>query len=377
MPPIKAKRCTLADVARAAQVSRATAYAALNKSHGTNIGISEERRQQVLRAAKELGYIRNDLARSLASGKSKMIGVLVPNLTTLFYNDFFSALDDACFANGYTVFVSSSKFDREREARSLQAFLAKRVDAVIVARGEPGAHDDVLRHMQEQGITVILLGEVDVPQLPYPVVGFDELAVGRLAAEHLWSLGHRNILYFTAGKVRDNSVRIHTIRRALFQEAWHALGGGETVAGFETADPLHGGIELAEHLLRLPRNQWPTAVACSMDSLSVSLSAALRTHRVRVPRDVTIIGCDDIPGAAEAAVPLTTIRLPTEKIAQGVWSLLEPRLTNDVPATGTPVPECLVVSPELIIRQSTRTPTPKEEIRSRFQPEAKARRSPF
>jgi len=358
-PPAKTKRCTLADVARNAQVSRATAFAALNKSHGTNIGISEERRQHVLRVAAELGYIRNDLARSLASGKSKMIGVLVPSLGSQFYSDFFSALDDACFANGYTVFVSSSKFDREREARSLQAFLAKRVDAVIVARGEPGAHDDVLRHMQEQGIAVILLGEVDVPQLPYPVVGFDEPLAAQLAAKHLWSQGHRHVLYFNAGKVRDNSLRIHTIRRQLFLQAWQTLAGQETVDGFETDDPLHGGIELAEHLLRLPRQQWPTAVACSMDSLAISLSAALRTHRVKVPRDVAIIGCDDIPGAVEAVVPLSTIRLPTEKIAQGVWSLLEPRLTKDVPATGTPVPECLVVAPELIIRQSTRTPTPK------------------
>lgn len=354
MTPVKTKRCTLADVARTAQVSRATAFAALNKSHGTNIGISAERRQQVLRVAAELGYIRNDLARSLASGKSKMIGVLVPSLATQFYSDFFSALDDACFDNGYTVFVSSSKFDREREARSLQAFLAKRVDAVIVARGEPGAHDDLLRQMQEQGIVVILHGEVDVPGLPYPVVGFDEPAVGRLAAKHLWSQGHRNILYFTAGKARDNSVRIHTIRHALFQDAWHALGGKDTVAGFETADPLHGGIELAEHLLRLPRNQWPSAVACSMDSLAISLSAALRTHRVKVPRDMAIIGCDDIPGAAEAAVPLSTVRLPTEKAAQDLWSLLEPRLKEETPAGATAMPKRVVVAPELVIRQSTR-----------------------
>lgn len=354
MTPATTKRCTLADVARNAQVSRATAFAALNKSHGTNIGISEERRQQVLRVAEELGYIRNDLARSLASGKSKMIGVLVPSLATQFYSDFFSALDDACFANGYTVFVTASKFDPEREARTLQAFLAKRVDAVIVARGEPGAHDDVLRHMQEQGIVVILHGEVDVPGLPYPVVGFDEPAVGRLAAEHLWSLGHRRILYFNAGKVRDNSVRIHTIRRTLFENAWHTLGGEDTVAGFETADPLHGGMELAEHLLSLPRKQWPTAVACSMDSLAISLLVGLRAHRIRVPRDVAIIGCDDIPGAAEAAVPLTTVRLPTEKAAQDLWSLLEPRLKGEIPAVEAALPKRVVVAPELIIRQSTR-----------------------
>jgi LacI family transcriptional regulator len=359
-PPAKSKRCTLADVARNAQVSRATAFAALNKSHGTNIGISAERRQQVLRVAAELGYIRNDLARSLASGKSKMIGVLVPNLSTQFYSDFFSALDDACFANGYTVFVSSSKFDREREARSLQAFLAKRVDAVIVARGEPGAHDALLQQMQAQGIAVILQGEVDVQGLPYPVVGFDEPAVGRLAAKHVWSLGHRRILYFNAGKVRDNSLRIHTIRRALFENAWHALGGGDTVTGFETADPLHGGMELAEHLLQLPRAQWPTAVACSMDSLAISLSAALRTHRVKVPRDVAIIGCDDIPGAGEAAVPLSTVRLPTEKMAQGVWSLLKPQLTEQPRPIEAPAPQRLVIPPELIVRQSTGTVTARK-----------------
>jgi LacI family transcriptional regulator len=360
------KRVTTVEIARQAKVSRAAVYAVLNADKATSIVIGQETRQRILDIAARLGYVRNEVARSLVTGKSYTIGMQLRSLAnqflaTQFYTDFSRSCTDSAYRQAYSVFLSSSEFDFAREARNLQALLAKRVDAVIVERGEPGEHDAVLRQMQAQGITVILLGEVDVPGLPYPVVGFDEPLAGRLAAEHLWSLGHRRILYFNAGKVRDNSLRVHTIRRELFQRAWQGLGGGGVLPGFATADPLHGGMELAEYLMQLPRAQWPTAVACSMDSLAISLSVGLRAHRIKVPREMAIVGCDDIPGAVEAAVPLTTVRLPTEKMAQGVWELLEPRLKDGGLPAGALVLERLVIAPELMIRQSTRTATLKEE----------------
>jgi len=353
------RRVTTVEIARQAGVSRAAVYAVLNAGKRTSIVIGPETRQRILDTAARLGYVRNELARSLVTGKTHTLGMQLRSLATQFiatqfYTDFSRSCDASAYRQAYSVFLSSSEFDLARETRNLQALLAKRVDAVIVERGEPGDHEAILRQMQAQGIVVILLGEVDVPGLRYPVVGFDEPLAGRLAAEHLWSLGHRRLLYFNAGKTRDNSLRVHSIRRQLFRQAWRALGGGESVAAFETADPLHGGMELAEQLAQLPPEQRPTAVACSLDSLAISLAVGLRAHRIKVPRDISIIGCDDIAGAAEAAVPLTTVRLPTERMAQGVWELLEPRLNSAVDAA---VPERRIIAPELVIRQTTRPPT--------------------
>ncbi|NLX04321.1 MAG: LacI family transcriptional regulator [Phycisphaerae bacterium] len=345
------KKPTVVEVARRARVSRAAVYAVLNADRPTNIGISDEKRRRVLEAARELGYVRNELARSLVTGRTHTIGVLVHTLKTHFYTDFFTYMDDACHADGYSVFVSSSEFDGARERRNLEAYLAKRVDAVAIARGQPGNNDDVLQRLISQGVVVVILGEVDVPDLPYPVVGFDEGRVGDLTAEHLRSLGHRRVLYLSAGRTRDNSLRIHSIRAERFAQAWRQVGG-EGLERFDTADPVHGGMELAEALAKMPEGRRPTAVACSTDRLAISLVSSLRMHRLRVPRDISVIGCDDIDAAAECTVPLTTVRLPTDRMAEGAWRLIKGKLGSE-PADSESGSERLIIQPELVIREST------------------------
>jgi LacI family transcriptional regulator len=98
----------------------------------------------------------------------------------------------------------------------------------------------------------------------------------------------------------------------------------------------------------------PTAVVCSTDRLALSLMAALRMHQIGVPEDVSVLGCDDIAAAAEAAVPLTTLRQPMQKVAEAIWELLEKKLQGGAEdSAGAPVP-AIFIPPELIVRQSTR-----------------------
>ncbi len=349
------KKPTVLEVARRAKVSQAAVSTVLNAAKSSTIGVSRTTREKILRIAGQMGYVRNELARSLATGKTHTVGVLVHSLTSHFYTDFFKYLDDVCFGDGYSVFITSSEFDPDREARNLRAFQAKRVDALFFARSQPGVHDDILSQIAAQGIPVIMLGEVDVPGLPYPVVGFNEAKIGKLAAEFLWSMGHRNILYFDAGKTGDSSVRIHTIRWQRFFEVWKNISEGAPLSRFQTADSTHGGNELVEFLLKLPPDRRPTAVACSTDRLAISLMATLRTHQIRIPEDISVIGCDDIAGAQETGVPLTTIRLSTQKMAQGAWSLLQRTLNRADNISEPDTPGRVIVEPELIIRESVRT----------------------
>jgi len=224
----------------------------------------------------------------------------------------------------------------------------------VAARTQPDRNDDILRQLIDQGIPVILMGEVDVPDLEYPVVGFDEVKVGELAAEHLWSLGHRKVLYFDAGKTNDDSLRTHQVRRRNFLTAWTWLSGGQSPDFFQARDPMHGGNELAEHLGTIGKGELPTAVACSTDRLALSAMSALRLYRIGVPGDISVIGCDDIMAAEEAAVPLTTIRLPMAQLAKSLWTVLK-RKIDATPDANDSKPDRLIVQPELVIRESTRS----------------------
>jgi LacI family transcriptional regulator len=343
---------TVAEVARRANVSRAAVYAVLNAHKPTNIGVGPEKRDRVLRAAKELGYVRNELARSMVTGKSHTIGVLVYSLKTSFYTDFFTHFDDACYRDGYTVLVASSEYDAHREARNLRTFLAKRVDGVVVGMDYPNPNEAILRQFVSQGLPVVHFGGVEEPRPPYPSVGFAERHVGRFAGEHLYELGHRHAAYLAATESRDTSRLMHGLRRKWFAEVWYSFGSHTRLDTFQTADVMHGGIELAKVLAQKSPPQRPTAVVCSTDRLAISLVSALRAHEIRVPQQISVVGCDDIVGAAECVVPLTTVRLPTRRLAEGAWILLQDLLDRPKQKEDQ-TPKRVIIEPELVVRESS------------------------
>ena len=341
------RKVTVLEVARCAKVSQASVYAALNPGKQTTIGISDETRQRVLRVAHELGYVRNDLARSLVTGRTHTIGVLVHSLQNQYFNALFNYIDDSCSRDGYTVFIANSEFDSEREARGLRAFLSRRIDGLIIARDPMHRTDDLLERLADQGTPIVTLGELG-PDVRYPNVTFDEVLGHRLAAEHLYRAGHRRVMYFNAGKARGSNLPIHANRQRYFAEAWQAIGG--ELAFFETADAIHGGNELGEHVALLPEHRRPTAVACSNDRLAISLMAGLAVQKITVPDQLAVIGYDDIEAAAEQKTPLTTVRLSVEDQARVAWELLKKGLSgaeaDDQPA------ENVVLEPRLIVRES-------------------------
>jgi LacI family transcriptional regulator len=349
------KTPVILEIARKANVSRAAAYAVLNSTKPSTIGVSEEKRRRVLEVAKEFGYVRNELARSLVTGKTFTIGVLVHSLKNHFFTDFFTCLDDLCYQAGYSASFANSEFNPDREARHLRAFLAKKVDALVIVRDPFHRNEDLLKQVARQEIPVITIGELADQNLLYPNVTFDEALGDRLAAEFLWTQGHRKILYFSAGKTTDSLSLIQHLRWENFSAAWTRLTGDPILDHFQTTDTIHGGNELGEYLAKLPAEKRPSAVACSTDRLAISLISALRVHNLRVPEDMSVIGFDDIDAAAELAVPLTTVRLPTQKLAQSVWTLLQKNFQDPQGWIPSRAPECMIVDPELIVRKSVKS----------------------
>ncbi len=348
------KKVTVLEIARKAKVSRAAAYAAINSTKGSTIGISQEKRKRVLEVAREMGYVRNELARSLVTGKTYTIGVLVHSLKNHFFTDFFTCLDDACYQAGYSASFASSEFDPNREARHLQAFLAKKVDAMVIVRDPVHRNDTILRQFPNHGIPIITVGELYSDRLMYPNVCFNGTLGDSLAADYLWAQGHRKVLFFSTNKEGDGASIIHRLRRDNFASAWSEHPKAPALEYFETNDPIHGGNELGEYLSSCSLRKRATAVMCGCDRLAISLMSALRVHNIEVPKDISVMGYDDIDSAAEQAVPLTTIRLSTQKLAAGVWSLLQKTLQDTSESKSPDSPECLVIKPELIVRNSVR-----------------------
>ncbi|MFA5206383.1 MAG: LacI family DNA-binding transcriptional regulator [Lentisphaeria bacterium] len=334
-------------IAHQAGVSRVAVHAVLSPRPGSNIGVSQEKRAEILRVARDLGYVRNEGARSLATGRTNTIGVIVQSLKTRFFTDFFTYLDEVCYADGYSVTISSSEFNHEREARHLRTMLSRPVDGLILAQSAPARNNELLERFAAQGIPVVLLGGDDL-ELKFPSVAFDTAGAGELAADHFYRLGHRRVGFFHAGEVGDDSARMHRVRHSFFAQAWGRRAAPAPLA-LVTGDPAHGGIQAAAELAAMAPVERPTAVACGTDELAISLIYALRTAGLRVPEDLSVVGCDDIPAAADPGIALTTVKLPTDGLARQAWQLLSRRLHGKPSSKGGKHSKILV-PPEWVVR---------------------------
>jgi DNA-binding LacI/PurR family transcriptional regulator len=179
----------ISDIAKKVGVAKTTVSLVLNRKR-SQVRISKETERKILDAAKELNYSPSFAARALARGKTRTIGILVSSIDNNFYAAFFKYLNDVCYRSGYSVFITSSEFDLGRERRNLEFFLNRLADGVIITRSA-NQNDDLIQKIVDLGIPVILEGEMG--PTPYPLVTIDEFKVAELAAEHIWSLGHRKI----------------------------------------------------------------------------------------------------------------------------------------------------------------------------------------
>lgn len=344
---------TMTLIARHAGVSRVAVHAVLSPRPGSNIGVSQEKRDLILKVARELGYVRNESARSLATGRTNTIGVIVQSLKTRFFTDFFTYLDEVCYADGYSVNISTSEFTSAREARHLRTMVSRPVDGLILAQSSPWHNDDLLEQCSVRGIPVVLLGGDDL-ELKFPSVAFDTAGAGELAADYFYRLGHRRVAFFHAGEAGDDSARMHNVRHSFFAQAWGRRSLSAPLA-LVTGDPAHGGIQAAAKLAAMAPADRPTAVACGTDELAISLIYALRTAGLRVPEDLSVVGCDDIPAAADSGIALTTVKLPTDGLARQAWQLLSRKL-HGKPSTKGGKHSKILVPPELVARATAGPP---------------------
>ncbi|AWB85497.1 LacI family DNA-binding transcriptional regulator [Mycetocola zhujimingii] len=331
------------DVARHAGVSTATVSRALS---GRGY-VSDATREKVAQAAQELDYVVSSNASSLASGRTRNVGVVVPSLNHWFFASVVEGAESALLRHGYdlTLYNLTGGGD-ERKSVFEHFLLRQRVDAVIAIGLELTEAEVSSLHAMDKPLIGIGGAITDVFSLT-----MDDVAVSRLATEHLLSLGHTRIAHIGGGKEFDRDFHLPSKRRIGYEGALTDAGVTPDPALFRPADfTLPGGYEAAKQLLGSPRNR-PTAIVASSDEMAIGSILAARDLGLHVPQDVSIVGIDD--HELSTFFGLTTVaQFPLRQGEQAVEALmeyLEP--DKDAPASaGVPLYY------ELIVRSSTARP---------------------
>lgn len=340
-------RPTSADVAARAGVSRTTVSFVLN--YRTDVQISDETRQRVLRAASELGYHPHAPARQLAGGRSHILGLVLRQSAEQVAGDATLAetlrgLASAARSAGSRVMVEplAPEGTYDRLLRSQHA------DGLIVSG--PRMDDPSLAELVRDGFPIVLQGSM--PGLDVPSVDVDNVAGARGAVEHLIALGHRRIACVTNARLTYTSAqeRLAGYRAALETAA---IAYDEALVAEGSFDAASGERATSELLARTAFS----AMFVASDVLTLGAFGALRGASRHVPRDVSIVGFDDIPLAAYFDPPLTTVRLPAFELGQAAGRALLDRIA------GRAVPQRTLLPTELIVRGSTAPPSTHRDRR--------------
>ena len=338
-----ARMVGIKDVARQAGVSVGTVSNVINRP-GL---VSEESRVRVQAAIELLGYVRSESARQLRAGRSRIVAILVLDMANPFFVEVARGAGRVARAAGLGVMLCDSAQDPAEEAEYLSMFAEQRVRGVLVTPADPtGAN---LAAFRRREIPFVLVDR-GAPVGDCCSVSVDDVAGGRLAADHLLDLG-RVALTYVSGPMHLAQCRD---RRTGALAALADRGLPEDALTHIEAPRLDvaAGRDAGARLLGLSRR--PTAVFCANDLLAFGVLQAFYAARIAVPDEIAVVGYDDIEFAAAAAVPLTSVRQPAAELGRTAAMLLLQETGEDA---SVHVHRRVVLQPELVARESTGHPS--------------------
>lgn len=307
--------------------------------------ISPETRERVLKRIKELGYRPNWAARSLVTGKSYLMGLVVPDLRHPFFAEVAKGASRILRKKGYSLVLSSSEEDPELEKQEIEQLLGRGLDAFIIASTQTGVES--FRQIEEQRKPYVLVDR-KFSQLAAPFVGVDDRAVGRMATEHLLAIGCRRIA-FIGGRFTSPALgRLEGYREAL-AEAGREVNESYIMRrahGDDSSDV--SGCEAMNLLLGLERP--PDGVFCYNDPMAMGAMKAIVEHGKRIPEDIAMIGCGNLLYSPLLRVPLSSIDQESQAIGEQAAKLA---LALVVGKRGLQKPKSILMQPKLIVREST------------------------
>ncbi len=337
------------DIARDLGVSVIT----ISKVLRNHPDVGDETRERVLTRVKELDYRPNLAARSLVTGRTYLVGLVVPDLLHPFFAEIAKSLSEALRASGYYLIVSSSDEDPELEEQEINQLLARRLDTLIIA----SCHSTVeLFFRIEKQQTPYVLIDRTLPGLAANFVGVDDEAVGMMATRHLIDVGCKKIAHIRGPETSPGMRRLEGYKRALTQSGFKVFEDYIIREPKGDVETRQRGAEAMRQLLSLkPR---PDGVFCFNDPLAMGAMNYALDQGVRIPEDLAIIGCGNLHYDDALSVPLSSINQHSRRIGQEAARIALAILNSKIP----PKPETVILQPELAARRSTQRRATKNKI---------------
>jgi len=336
----KPRRMDIRTVAAHAKVSIATVSRTIN--HVPTVDPAMAKR--VWKAIEELNYFPNTQARSLVSGKSHILGLIVSEITNPFFPELIQRFEEYAVDRGYEILITSTNYDPKRMISCVRRMIERKVDGVAVMTF--GIEEPLLEQLADQNIPLVYVDSR--PRAPeVRTLNVDYRRGIWQGVQHLAVLGHRKIAFLSG------PLNLHTsqLRSHAFTDSLKQIGIRPNPAWLLEGDhALEGGLRGMERLLQL--HDRPTAIMCSNDMTAIGVMHAAFDAGLRVPEDISVIGFDDIHIAEFTYPPLTTIRMSCRDLARGAVSILIAGLEASAPKTQ----DIQLVPTELIVRRTTGIP---------------------
>lgn len=328
---------TILDVARLAGVSRTTVSRVLNDSPL----VDHETRKRVFTAMKELNYQPSLAARNLRKQETKLIAVLIPNISNLFFASLLEGMEGVSAENGYNIILCNTWDDPDREMRYIRMLESKQVDGVILTALRNPV--ELVKPYLKYG-PIVLASEYLVDDA-LPAVAIDNVAAARKATEHILGQGREKIAFING----PEHIILCRDRQRGYVQALEERGLPVHCEWIRQSDfTVEGGFRCMQELLALPSP--PTAVFAANDEMAVGAIQAIQQHGLQVPQDVAVIGFDNNPISTVVKPSLSTVEQPVHRIGAEVIKLLLACLEDKEKITK---PRRIVLETNLLIRQSS------------------------
>lgn len=337
------KTPTIQDVAKFAQVSTATVSRALSRPER----VSEPTRERIAEAVRITGYTLNQAARSLRQRTARTILVALPDIGNTFFSTILDAIEREAALRGYGVLVVNRIAGDVSGRRLHEYFLSNRADGLLLLDGALALAPLLVLTQAPANVPLVMACET-IPDAPFHAVRTDNIYAAEVATRHLIGLGHRRI-----GHIQGPPGNVLTTERQTgFTNALAASG--------LTAQPewilaggftMERGVAAAEQFMAL--RERPSAIFAANDEVAIGFLSGLRRHGLECPRDISVVGFDDLAVATHVWPPLTTMRQPREALGRLAAEALIDLIEGKPPSR---VPKHTVLSSELIVRASTAPP---------------------
>lgn len=335
-------RATIRDVAKLAGVSVATTSMALNNREGVN----KLTREKVLKAARELNYMPNYSARSLVTQDSSCIGLLIPEIQNPFYSAIVDIMTRIAEERGFNLLLGITNNSSRQEAEYTRMFISRRVRGVIVI--PTLSRDPDIRHLD-----ILRAADIPIVFCTERYAGCDEALVmcdfeaGEYAAtKHLIERGLKDFWFVSVDMdAHFTRLRYEGYRRAMREAGLECRSERELMV---EGPHYHYAYEATDRII----DDLPEAVICINDIMTMAIVKRMVERGLRVPRDVSVVGFDDIMFSELVSPPLTTVRQPLQEICEKTMRILESKLTTMGDHMQVEKGRVHLIQPELIVRDS-------------------------